>query len=227
MSAIRRLTPRAVNRPRIERPIVAGGAAETLRRIADSSDGEWISLDEILTALGNHAFGLLVLALALPNAIPGPIIPGMSVPFAIGIILMASQILRGQPQPLLPGWLRRRSMRRERFRRFVNKAEPLLRRLERWLKPRSSRLLHAGNNRGALGVALIIFAVVLALPIPLGNGPEAFAICIVALGLFEGDERVVGIGVIGGVLAILVNAGIVVAGFALFHAAEHIHHAAG
>ena len=70
-------------------------------------------------------------------------------------------------------------------------------------------------------------AVVLALPIPLGNGPEAFAICIVALGLFEGDERVVGIGVIGGVLAILVNAGIVVAGFELFHAAKHIHHAVG
>ncbi|HEX4113744.1 MAG TPA: exopolysaccharide biosynthesis protein, partial [Stellaceae bacterium] len=67
-------------------------AADMLRALADASDGENISVDEILAALGNHSFGLLILVLALPNAIPGPIIPGFSVPFALGIILLSIQI---------------------------------------------------------------------------------------------------------------------------------------
>src|SRR5665213_250827 len=60
-------------------------AADTLRALADAKPGEDITVDEILSALGNHAFGLLVLVLALPNAIPGPIIPGFSVPFAVAL----------------------------------------------------------------------------------------------------------------------------------------------
>ncbi len=197
------------------------GAAETLRRLAETGDGERITLDEILLALGNHGFGLLVLLLALPNAIPGPIIPFLSLPFALCILLLGYQILTGEARPLLPSWLRRRAMKREHFRRFVARAEPALRRLERWFKPRASRLIQGSDRHRVLGVSLIVFALVLALPIPLGNGPQAFAICVVALGMFEGDERVIGIGIIGGAAALLVNAGIVIAGLKLVEAAKH------
>ena len=54
-----------------------------LRDLANATMASTITLDEILAALGNHGFGLLILVLALPNAIPGPIIPGFSVPFAL------------------------------------------------------------------------------------------------------------------------------------------------
>jgi hypothetical protein len=203
-------------------PPVALSAAETLRRLADTGDGDRVTLDEILLALGNHAFGLLVLVLALPNAIPGPVIPFLSLPFALCILALAYQILTGEARPLLPSWLRRRAITRAHFRKFVDRAEPVLRRLERWLKPRASRLVHSNDRHRVLGVALIVFALVLALPIPLGNGPQAFAICIVALGMFESDDRVIGIGIIGGVAALLVNAGIVVAGVELFDVAKHL-----
>jgi len=42
--------------------------------------------------------------------------------------------------PRLPGWLKRLSVPRERFRRVVLRTEPLLRRCERWLRPRPSGL---------------------------------------------------------------------------------------
>ncbi len=188
-----------------------------LRALADASDRDTITIDEILIGLGNQAFGLLVLVLALPNAIPGPIIPGFSVPFALGIILLASQILRGHRRPLLPNWVRRRAIRRERFRRFVTRAEPALRRFERWFRPRHARFLTRRDNRPrTIGVILILLALVLALPIPFGNGPQAFAICIVALGMFEGDEQVETAGIVVGVLATLLNVGIVLAGVRIY-----------
>lgn len=188
-------------------------ATETLRGLADAHGGEYISLDELLAGLGNQAFGLLLLLLALPNAIPGPMIPGFSVPFSLGIIILSVQIMRGHRRPLLPPWLRRRAIPRERFRRFVAYAEPVLRRFEHWFRPRNARFLtEPGQRPRALGIFTILFALVLALPIPLGNGPAAFAICILALGIFEGDEKVETAGIVIGVLATLFNIGLVVAG---------------
>lgn len=192
-------------------------AADMLRDLAAGRGSDTITLDEILTALGSHGFGLLILVLALPNAIPGPIIPGFSVPFALGMIVIATQIAQGQGRPLLPAWLRRRPIRRDRFRRFVERADPVLRRLERWFKPRPARFLKRSTERPlALGLILIVYALVLALPIPLGNGPEAFAICIIGLGLFEGDERVQTAGIAVGLATTLLNAAIVIAGVQIF-----------
>jgi hypothetical protein len=184
-----------------------------LRGLAEADTSESISVDELLSGLGNHGFGLLLLVLALPNAIPGPMIPGFSVPFALGIIVLSVQILKGYRRPLLPSWLRRRTIRRERFRRFVAYAEPALRRFERWFRPRDARFLtQRGDRPRALGIIVILFALVLALPIPLGNGPMAFAICILALGIFEGDEKVEMAGIVIGGLATLFNIGVVIAG---------------
>jgi hypothetical protein len=192
--------------------------ADLLHALSDGAAGDVITIDEILAALGSQGFGLLVLALALPNAIPGPIIPGFSVPFALGIIVLGVQILQGQPRPLLPRWLGRRRIRRDRFQRFVARVEPVLRRVERWFKPRSGRFMRRGGERPRpVGLILILFAVVLALPIPIANGPEAFAICVLGFGMFEGDEKVQGIGVVIGVLATALNVAVVVAGVQIAH----------
>jgi hypothetical protein len=217
------LTPQPQPRGLVPVRPPARSAAETLRGLALAGRGEHITIDEILGALGNNSFGLLVLVLALPNAIPVPMIPGFSVPFALGIILLCAQILGGNARPLLPGWLRRRAVRRERFRRFIERADPVLDRFERWFKPRTLPFMHGRGASRRLAAMLILFALVLALPIPLGNGPEAFAICVIGLGLFASDERVQTIGVAGGVAATLLNAAIVIAGLQIVHhAARHL-----
>ncbi|MGH6988264.1 MAG: exopolysaccharide biosynthesis protein [Stellaceae bacterium] len=197
-------------------------AAETLRGLAGTGDGDRITVEEIVEALGGNGFGLLVLALALPNAIPGPMIPGFSVPFALGIILLGLQIMGGNSRPLLPRWLRRRTITRVRFRRFIERADPWLSRFERRFKPRAARILHDSGRPRVLGLLIILFALVLALPIPLGNGPEAFAICVIGLGLFASDGRVQTIGIVGGVLATCFNAAIVIAGLQLIRQATGV-----
>ena len=62
----------------------------------------------------------------------------------------------------------------------------LMRRLERVLKPRLGLLVSPAAER-LLGFAVFILAVILFLPIPLGNMLPAAAICILSLALVEHD----------------------------------------
>ena len=51
-----------------------GGTAGALRWLADRPGATRFSIDDLLAALGDQGFGLLIFALALPNAVPGPLI---------------------------------------------------------------------------------------------------------------------------------------------------------
>jgi hypothetical protein len=197
-----------------------GGTVETLRRLLREHRRPRLSLDDLLDALGDQGFGLLVLALALPNAVPGPMIPGFSLPFAVGIAVLGVQLMAGLKRPNLPGWLRRRSVSRDGFERFVERAEPRLLRIERLIRPRRSWLT-AGPGERIVGGTLVLLSLVLALPVPLGNLPVALATSVIALGLLEGDGLALALGLAGGAAAALWNAAIIFAGAELLALVAH------
>jgi hypothetical protein len=199
------------------------GTAAALRWLAERPGGQRFSIDDLLAALGDQGFGLLIFALALPNAVPGPLIPGFSVPFALGIAALGLQLVLGLRAPRLPRRLRRLSIAQERFRRMVDRTEPWLLRLEHWLRPRSSPLTGGAGER-LVGVALIGLSVMLALPVPLGNTPVALSIIVIALGQLEGDGVALMAGLVAGLLASLWNVFLILAGAELFHVAQHLHH---
>ena len=198
------------------------GIAAALRRLSEEHRGERFAVADLLAALGDQGFGLLVLLLALPNVVPGPMIPGFSVPFAIGIALLGLQLTVGWHSPRLPRRLKRLSIERRRFERFVLRTEPMLLRLERWLKPRPSGLTEGPGER-LVGVSLIALSLILALPVPFGNAPMGFGIIIIALGLLEGDGRALVIGLAASLAAVLWNVTLIIAGAELFVAATRVH----
>jgi hypothetical protein len=197
------------------------GAAAALRRLAEEPGPARLSIADMMGALGGQGFGLLILAAALPNAIPGPLIPGFSIPFAAAIAALGVQLALGFREPRLPGWVKRQSMSRERFLRFVVRTEPLLQRIERWVRPRPTGLTEGSGER-LLGVVLIALSTVLALPIPLGNLPIAVSIVVIALGLLEGDGSALTLGIAAGLLATLWNGTVIFAGAIIFEAAAHL-----
>lgn len=201
-------------KPEAERDSIAAA----LRRLVEGHQAPRFSVGDLLTALGDHGFGLLVLALALPNAVPGPLIPGFSVPFALGIAALGLQLALGLNAPRLPRVLQRLSIKAARFRRLVVRTEPLLRRLERWLRPRRSALTEAPGDR-LVGVALIALSLVLALPVPFGNTPVALSIIVLALGQLEDDGRALLLGLLAGLAAGIWNAVLIFAGAELISAA--------
>jgi hypothetical protein len=197
------------------------GAAAVLRRLADGHAAERFSVTDLLSALGDQGFGLLVLALALPNAVPGPLIPGFSVPFALGIAVLGLQLATGLHTPRLPEWLKRRSMSREHFRRFVDRTEPLLRRIENWFHFSSASFGERPRPR-LVGMALILLSIVLALPVPFGNLPVALSIIVIALGLLEDDSVALTLGLAAGAAALAWNVVMVFAGAVLVEAVTHL-----
>lgn len=200
---------------------ISGGTAAQLRRLAQRDEGDRLTVGDLLDTLGDQGFGLMILLLALPNAVPGPLIPGFSLPFALGIAALGLQLAMGFHAPLLPRFLKRLSMRQERFRRFVKRIEPMLLKFELWVRPRASALT-SGPGERLVGVALIALALVMALPVPFGNVPVAFSIMVVALGLLEGDGTALVVGIAGGIAAVLWNGVVVFAGATLVAAAARI-----
>ena len=89
-------------------------------------------------------------------------------------------------------------------------ALPYLERTERLLKPRLTGLLSWTGER-LIGVALLVLAITLTLPIPFGNWLPAFAIAIVGLALVEKDGVAVLVG-LGVGAASLIVIGVVVGG---------------
>jgi len=186
--------------------------SEILATLARTRRGSRIALGDLAAALGERGFGLWILLLALPNAVPGPAIPGFSLIFALPMLALTVQIVLGWHEPHLPRWLLRRSISGSAFSGFVAKATPPLIRAERWLRPRPIWLT---GRRGArfLGLGLAVLSVVLALPIPLCNGPVAVALSLIGLAMMEEDGRAILAGLGVGLLSCLWVAAVSILGF--------------
>jgi hypothetical protein len=185
--------------------------SEALALILVSHTTARISVGELLDALSDHGFGLLILVPALINAIPGPHIPGFSLPFAIGLIVLGAQLASGRPSPWIPGRVRRWSVPSSGYARFLDRVLPIIRRVEAWLGQRPSWLTEPPGQR-VIGVTVVLLSLVLAFPIPFGNAPIAFALVVLALGLMEEDSRALSLGLALGGLALAWNAALVAGG---------------
>jgi hypothetical protein len=106
-------------------------------------------------------------------------------------------------------------MSREDFHALIHRIAPWLERAEKLLKPRAS-VLAMPLMEYVVGLVCLLLALVLVLPIPLGNMFPALAISLMALGLLERDGLWVSAGVIMAAVSMVVVSGVV---FALVKAA--------
>lgn len=192
--------------------VPAGGrkrASDLLLDLCRAWPAERIALGDLLIALGDRGYGLLILALALPNLIPLPI-PGLASLLGPPILVLAAMMLLGYPQPVLPRPLRERSLPRAAMERVLARARPWLARLEQRLRPGTLPLPHRGVEVAA---ALLIGAnaMLLTLPIPFGNVAPALGITLMAVALVEADRRLFAIAVLALLAAIAIDVAIVLA----------------
>lgn len=173
-------------------PPVPERTSAALRRFAGSWTAERISLGDIVAAVPQRAYGVLLIAFALPNLVPVSI-PGMSTVLSVPILILAAQLAWGRGAPWLPRWLAGRSLAYRDFMAVLDRAVPILERIERFLKPRWSPLIGPHAAR-ALGGVVLILGAILSLPIPLGNWLPAFAIVLMSLALTERDGAVAAVG---------------------------------
>jgi hypothetical protein len=172
--------------------------------------GERITLGEMIHAFGTRGYGLLIILFAIPNLIP-IYIPGWSPIFGVPLFIVCAQLAMGWPEPRLPGFLTRRSMRKSDLLMIVEKSSPWLKRIERFVRPRPSVLTGPAGAR-FIGIYGMWLAALVIVPLPLTNGPTSLACAIMAFGLMEEDSgsiiggAVVGIG--ASILALSIIGGV-------------------
>ena len=87
--------------------------------------------------------------------------------------------------PVLPRFIAARPMATRRLARVVNYAVPLLRAMERFIRPRWRTPFEA--TKRVVGIVLLLLGATLVAPIPFSNVIPALAIALVAFAYLEED----------------------------------------
>lgn len=186
--------PPVVRRPRFSRRI-----SSVLADLPGMVPGERISFGDLVDAFDSRAFGPLIVLFAAPNILPVAL-PGISAVLGAPLMLLTGQMMLGRHRPWLPGFLRRRSVRRQDFEGLVTRIVPRLQKMEAWIRPRYLHLTTPLAKRliGALGLML---AIIIFLPVPFGNMLPGMALVLMAVGILGRDG-----------LAVLAGTGVAAAG---------------
>ena len=140
---------------------------------------------QLLDDMKGRAYPLLVIAFDAPNCIPSGI-PWLSTITGVPIVFLVAQMLMGYDAPNLPAFIGEKSVERGRLQDLLDRTRPWILRLERAIHPRLG-----GWTTGAAGVwlslAMLVNALILALPIQFDNFPPAWAVMFFALALLERD----------------------------------------
>ncbi len=182
-----------------------------LRDFLARLDGRDTSVGELMELIADRGFGLLLLILALPAALPIPA-PGYATPFGIAMVILAGQLVAGRTSPWLPDFIRRRSIPYKMLDFSVRNGTLPLRVVELLIRPRLQGLSRSGAFLALLGLLIAVMAALMSLPIPLTNTAPSFVIFVLAAGMLEED----GLILLGGILLAPIAAGI--AGLAIYFA---------
>jgi hypothetical protein len=182
--------------------------SQLLRDFVASHTESRISVGALRDTLDDRGFGVLLFIFALPNLVPVNI-PLLSAMLGLPLVLLAAQLSYGRHKPWFPDWLTEQSFPREGFTNVVLRALPFLERTERLLKPRLTTLLSWTGER-LVGIAVLILALILTLPIPFANWLPACGIAIIGLAMVEKDGLAVLAGLAVGVASVLVAATVVI-----------------
>lgn len=170
--------------------------SELLRHVSDKA-GDKITLGEIADAMDDRSFGAFLVVFCLPNLVPLP--PGATFILGLPLVFIACQMAFSRLDTIwLPKRLREYAFDNKAFSAVLDKFIPWMHKAERFIKPR----LFNGNRaiERVLGLFALLLAIIVFLPIPLGNMGPSLALALMGLGMTERDGVMMWVGVIVGVI---------------------------
>ncbi len=184
--------------------------SQLFSRIAENARGD-ISVGTIRDELGDRSYAALLVFFAAVNLLPLP--PGASAILGLPLVIVSAQLAYGSKRAWLPDFLKNRSLSADQFRSVMNTVVPRLVQLEHFIRPRYWPFWRRRGDR-VIGLVTLLMAIVVTLPIPLGNWLPAFSTALLGLALSERDGILLALGGLVGVIAMIVIAGVIgTAGF--------------
>jgi hypothetical protein len=151
-----------------------------LGEMLGAAGAEHLTLDWLLERMGERSFGLVLLLLSVFG-----LLPGVSAFAAVLLMIPAIQMLLARSGPVFPRRIRGCRFETRRLAALSRYVVPVLRWLERFVRPRWTTLVE-GTKRVVGGSVLLLSAGLLA-PVPLSNVPPALAIMLIAFAYLEED----------------------------------------
>jgi hypothetical protein len=171
-----------------------------------------ITVGEMLDAFDSRASGAMLFVFGALNCLPLP--PGSSTILSLPILLLAPQLAWGAGAPWLPRGLVERPLKRDDLRGLFRKLTPVVKRMELVTRPRLNWMIGTTGER-LIGVLCTLLALVLILPIPLGNIAPGATVAVLALALLQRDGLLALLGYLMAALSaglLVVSAGVVTVG---------------
>jgi hypothetical protein len=183
--------------------------SQDLELLLDYAGGRDLSISEIESVLQGRGVAMLILVLDIPFMIPVP--NPLSTIFGTAIILLALRLIVRGPS-LLPGFVLRRRVPNAILKRVAERGVWFSKKMERVIRPRLHFVHGWPAMKTAIGVGIIVSAVVLALPVVVPNIIPASAVLLLTIGMIEEDGMVILSGYLVGALSCAYVAGLLLLG---------------
>jgi len=167
-------------------------------------DGDMpISIGDVIVRLGERAFGVVLILLAIPTLIP-ILPPGASGINGILYIVSGLQMLGGRRQLWLPARVRRYRFSRRSLDLLRQRGVSTLRRMERYSRPRHTPFSDVALLR-LMAIPTLAMGIILWLPMPLMNTLPGMAMMMIGIGILNEDGYflISGSALAAGVLALV------------------------
>ena len=139
-----------------------------------------VTMDWLLAHLRSRSFGILFLVLGVCG-----LIPLLSPLAGLLLVILAFQMVRGHDGPFLPRRLGSRPIATAKLVSMLSRMVPVLRYLERFVRPRWPMPVEISNRM--VGGMVILLSLGLFVPFPLSNVPFGLNIILLSFAYLEQD----------------------------------------
>ncbi len=185
-----------------------------LRELAAQAKSD-VSIASVQAALADRSFAALIMFFAAINLLPLPI--GSSVILGLPLIIICAQMTLGYTSPWLPRMIAKRSISAATFRKMETRLTPRVEKLEKYIRPRRWPF-DRRTGEFAVGAVGLFLAILLVIPLPLGNWPPALALFLYGIALSERDGIILAIATVVGIVATVVFFGVLLSATVLAQA---------
>ena len=151
-----------------------------LQGLLGAGPAERVTLGWLLGRLGGRSFGVVLLLLGLLG-----LLPGVSAFAGVLLAVPACQMILARPDPVFPRRVAARQFEARRLACVIRRAVPVLRFLERLIRPRWPTPFE--TTKRVIGGVVLLLGASLLVPLPLSNLPPALLIVLIAVAYLEED----------------------------------------
>lgn len=184
---------------------------------AFEASGEEFTFEDLLSHIDERSYGILLVILSIPSALPLPA-PGYSVPFGIALSILAAQLLIGRETPWFPEKVRKKQLKGSASGKFLKGAAKFIGFWEKFLRPRWTGFFRMKAFQKLIAFMILLCSVSMILPIPLTNTGPALGIFLLGLAMLEEDTLFAFFGLIVGLAGLLLTSTILFVIFSIIRA---------